>query len=221
MGTKTQTNTANQYNPAGMSAYNAFQPGLQSSLLQMAQNPLSSSYFQNALAQMRGSANQIAARGQSNQLSNARTGGGLLSNSGGFTQALTNRSMLANSQMQSNAFNSALGGALQNRNWALSSMEAYQPLQTGQNTTQSTGGLGTWLPQLAGAALGGVTGALTGGMSGLGGGGGGGGAQAMSWPTQSSTGQNMGMNMQGAASLMNQLGPFTASNQGGGSPTGM
>lgn len=158
MSTKTSTNTQNQYNPAGMGTYNAFQPVLQRQLLQMAQNPLSSSYFQNALAQMRGSANALGARNMKNTLQNARTGGGLLSNSGAFSQALTNQTMLNNSQLQSNAFNSALSNALQNRNWALSSMESYQPLQTGQNSTQTTGGLGTWLPQLAGAAIGGLSG---------------------------------------------------------------
>lgn len=171
MSTKTTSNTSNQYNAAGMSAYNAFQPALMQQLLQMSQNPLSSSYFQNALAQMRNSANQIGARNTQNTLQNARTSGGMLSNSGGFTRALLNRNMLSNSTMQSNAFNSALNNALQNRNWALSSMEAYQPLQTGQKTTQQTGGLGTWLPQLAGAAIGGFTG--SGALGGIFGGGGG------------------------------------------------
>lgn len=174
MSTKTTSDTNNQYNQAGMSAYNAFQPALMSQLLQMSQNPLSSSFFQNALAQMRNSANQVGARNMSNTLQNARTSGGMLSNSGGFTRALMNRNMLNNSTMQSNAFNSALGTALQNRNWALSSMEAYQPLQTGQKTTQQTGGLGTWLPQVAGAAIGGLTGGLGGSLGSMFGGGGGG-----------------------------------------------
>lgn len=174
MSTKTSTNTANQYNSQGMAAYNAFQPALMSQLLQMAQNPLSSSFFQNALAQMRNSANQVGARNTQNTLQNARTSGGMLSSSGGFTRALLNRNMLNNSTMQSNAFNSALNNTLSSRNWALSSMEAYQPLQTGQKSTQTQSGLGTWLPQVAGAAIGGLTGGGFGGLGSLFGGGGGG-----------------------------------------------
>jgi hypothetical protein len=154
MGTKQQTNTSNQYNQAGMTAYNSFQPQLMSSLLQMSQNPLGNSYFQNQLAQQQAQSQQIGQRSTSNALQNLRTGGGVLSNSGGFTAAMVNRNNIANSGMQANAFNSSLNSALSNRNMALASMQAYQPLQTGQQSTQTTSGLGTWLPQLAGAAAG-------------------------------------------------------------------
>jgi hypothetical protein len=153
MPTTTQTNTANQYNPGGLNTYNAFQPQLMSSLMQMAQNPLGSNYFHNQLAQQQSAAHQISQRGQSNALQNLRAGGGILSNSGGFTSALINRNNLQGSALQSNAFNSAINTALQNRNMALMSMQAYQPLQTGQNTSQQTSGTGTWLPQVAGMAM--------------------------------------------------------------------
>jgi hypothetical protein len=111
-----------------------------------------------------------------------RAGGGILSNSGAFMNASLNRNMLAGSNMQSNAFNSSVNSALQNRGIAMASMQAYQPLQTGQTTNQSTGGLGTWLPQLVGAGLGaampGLNSMMGGGSfsSGYGGGGGGGAA---------------------------------------------
>jgi len=179
MSSKTTTDTSNQYNAAGMSAYGAFQPQLQNSLLQMSQNPLASSFFQNQLGMAQAQASQLGQRNISNTLANVRTGGGLIGKSGNFTQSLLNRTMLANSGLQSGAFNSTLNNALQNRNWALSSMQAYQPLQTGQKSTQTTGGVGTWLPQLAGAALGGLTGGLGTAIGGMMGGGGGGGSSVL------------------------------------------
>ena len=153
MGQTQTSQTANQYNAAGMNTYNAFQPQLLAQLTQMAQNPLGNTYFQNQLAQQQGAAHQLTQRSMSNSLQNLRTGGGILSNSGGYTNALINRNQIQGSTLQSNAFNSAVNSALSNRNMAMMSMQAYQPLQTGQTTNQSTSGTGTWLPQLAGMAL--------------------------------------------------------------------
>lgn len=153
MGTTNTTQSTNQYNPAANTAYNTFQPQIMSQLMQMAQNPLGNSYFQHQLAQQQAAAQQINQRSQSNSLQNLRTGGGVLSNSGGVVASLINRNQMQGSALQSNAFNSAMNSALQNRNMALMSMQQYQPLQTGSNTTQSTGGLGAWLPQVAGMAM--------------------------------------------------------------------
>lgn len=153
MGTKTTTQSTNQYNTSANNAYNTFQPQLMSQLMQMAQNPLGNSYFQHQLAQQQAAAQQINQRSQSNSLQNLRTGGGVLSNSGGVAASLINRNQMQGSALQSNAFNTAMNSALQNRNMALMSMQQYQPLQTGNNTTQSTSGLGTWLPQVAGMAM--------------------------------------------------------------------
>jgi hypothetical protein len=185
MPTTTQTNATNQYNPNSMNSYNMFQPQVASQLMQMVQNPLGSSYFQNQLAQQQAGANQVNQRSMANSLQNARTGGGILSNSGGYTNALINRNQIQGSMTQSNAFNTAMNSALQNRSLAAMSMQAYQPLQTGQNTTQSTGGLGTWLPQVAGAAMNMLMpglGSMMGGQGfSAGYGGGGGGASAGSY----------------------------------------
>jgi hypothetical protein len=154
MSDKTTTNTANQYNTAGMNNYNQFQGSLASGLNSYASNPLASSFFnqQNTMAQ--NNASQINQRNISNSLSNARTGGGLLGNSGSFLQGQVNRANLQGSANSGAAFNSSLNSALQSRQWALSSMQAYQPLQTGQNTTQTkTEGLGSILGQVAGVGL--------------------------------------------------------------------
>lgn len=152
MSTKNTTQTTNAYNPSSMGNYNAFQGQTLNSLMQMVNNPLGNSYFQNQLAQQQGVSNQIGQRNNSNLLQNMRAGGGILSNSVGFAAGALNRNNVGNSMMQGNAFNSALNSALNNRSIASASMAAYQPLQTGQTSTQSQTGLGTWLPQLLGAA---------------------------------------------------------------------
>lgn len=153
MPTTNTTQSTNQYNQGSLNTYNAFQPQLMGSMMAMAANPLGNSYFQNQLAQNQRAAAQLTQRQMANFGQNLRTGGGILSNSGGFLSAGLNRASIAGSNMQANAFNSAMNTALQNRAMSLMSMQAYQPLQTGQSSTQSTGGLGTWLPQVAGMAM--------------------------------------------------------------------
>lgn len=161
MSTKTNTNTQNSYNAAGMSAYNSMIPQLQGNLQAMASAPLNNSMFGNQLAQSQQSASQIGQRNMSNIAANTRAGGGLLSGAGGFTSAMQNNAMLSNSSNQSGAFNSSLNSALSNRNFAMQGMEGFNPLQTGSTTQQTKSGLGTWLPQVAGAALGAATGGLS------------------------------------------------------------
>lgn len=119
--------------------------------------------FTNQLGMAQRSASQIGQRNMSNIQANNRAGGGLLSGASGFLSNQQNNAMLSNSANQSGAFNSSLTSALSNRNFALQGMEGFNPLQTGSQTSQSKSGLGTWLPQVAGAALG----AATGGLSGL------------------------------------------------------
>lgn len=147
----TTNSTSNAYNAGSLSTYNAFQPQIQRSYAQMVADPLGSSYFQNQLAQMQKGVQQSGQRNISNIAQNARAGGGVLSNSGGFVSSQLQRGALANSLQGSNAFNTALNSALSNRSTALAGMAAYQPLQTGQSTT--TSGTGTWLPQVLGAGL--------------------------------------------------------------------
>lgn len=198
MSNKTTTDTANQYNPAGMSNYNSFQGTLASGLNQYANNPLSSSFFNQQLGMAQNNASSIGQRNMSNITSNLRTGGGLLGNSGSFMQSQINRAGLQGSANQSNAFNSTLNSALASRQWALSSMQGYQPLQTGQNTTQTQQqGLGSILGQVSGGVLGALMpgfGSLLGGGSFSGGYGGGGGGMGMSGGFNGMTGAQIGSN---------------------------
>lgn len=150
----TTTDTTNQYNQAGMNNYNNFQSTLGNMLTQYANNPLGSSYFTQQAGMASANASNIGQRNVSNATSNQKTGGGLLGNSGSFMQASLNNANLQNSQNQSSAWNGALSSALSNQQWALGSMQAYNPLQTGQNSTQTvTPGLGSYLGAAAGAAM--------------------------------------------------------------------
>jgi hypothetical protein len=137
-----------------MANYNNFQSTLGTTLNSFVNNPLGNSFFTQQLAQAQNNASNIGQRNMSNNLSNARTGGGLLGNSGSYLQGLTNRTQLSNSGLQSNAFNSTLQSAMNNRSTALAGMEAFNPLQTGSNTTQTQSqGLGSILGSVAGMGL--------------------------------------------------------------------
>lgn len=154
MSDKTTTTTTNQYNQAANGNYNMFQGTLGTMLTDYAKNPLASSFFNQQYQQNLNNANQIGARNMFNVTNNLRTGGGLLGNSGAFLQSQINRTARSNTGLQAGAFNSSLASALQNRQWALGSMEAYQPLQTGQTSVQQTQqGLGSILGQVAGMGL--------------------------------------------------------------------
>lgn len=120
-----------------MTNYNGFQKQLGSGLSQMLQNPLGNAFFNQQYGASLGNAQQVGQRNISNVLNNQKTGGGFLgSNGGSFMQTQLNRTMMGNSQLNANAFNSSLSGALQNRNYAMSAMEGYNPLMTGATTTQ-------------------------------------------------------------------------------------
>ena len=154
MSMKTTTGTTNSYNPAGMSNYNQFQSTLGTGLQQYAQNPLGSSFFNNQLAASYQNAGALGQRNQANMFQNLKTGGGLIGNSGAYMQSQLNKNMLNTSSMQSNAFTGTLNNALQNQKWALSSMQGYTPLQTGQTSTQQqSSGIGGILGSLASAGL--------------------------------------------------------------------
>src|SRR6266436_5470962 len=60
----------------------------------------------------------------------------------------------ANTNLQANlGFLNPVHNALGLQQGAMQLAAGYRPLQTGGTQVQSTGGLGTWLPQVAGAAL--------------------------------------------------------------------
>lgn len=198
MGTQNTTQSTNQYNQGSMGVFNQMQGGIGSNLQDFMNNPMQSSFF-NTQLQMAQKAN--AQRGSANNqmlLQNSRTGG-YNGNLPAFMQsqlAQQNRSTSANN---ANSFNNLLLGANQLRFGATQSAMNYKPLQTGNTNVQSQTGLGTWLPQLAGAAMSAATMGMGGGMTGGGGQGGGfysganSGPQGMSNPFSGVSGGNMGV----------------------------
>ena len=149
-----------------MGVYNALQPGIQSGLQQYMQDPLTASYF----LQMIGMANKqnslLGQRGASNILSNLRMQG-LGGQGSGLKASLLARNARGMSALQSNSFMNALFAAEGRRGQALGQAQGYNPLVTGQNSTQTTksSGLGTWLPQTLGMIAGIGLAPFTGGLS--------------------------------------------------------
>lgn len=179
MGTKTQTDTSQKFDPGSMNRYQGWQSSMMPVLQQLFQNPTGSPFFNQNLQQNTKAATQVGGRNASNALLNfQRSGIGGGSLGGGAKQSLLAGIGRYNSSLQYQGFSNTMNQAQSDR-WNAGQLGSamFQPLNTGSSSTQTTGGLGTWLPQLAGAAIGGLTGALTGGfggggaMPGMGGGG--------------------------------------------------
>jgi hypothetical protein len=145
-------------------------------------NPFGNPFFQTQQQMGTRQAQNLGGTNISNMLRNFQTGG---LGGGSGTMAPFQQEMLQNQARANTGLQAQLGflnpvqNALGMQQNAMGLAAGYRPLQTGGTTTQSTGGLGTWLPQVAGMALGGLTGGLGGGLGsalgGLFGGGGGGG----------------------------------------------
>lgn len=174
MGTKSTSTQQNAYNPAGNAAYNQMMPGLGQQTTQFMNNPYSNPQFQLESQMGTSQANQLGQRGMNNLFQNQQASG-----FGGGPQSPFMQEMQANQSRANSGQQAQLGFmnptmmANQRQQAAMQLASGFKPLQTGGTNTQTTGGLGTWLPQVAGAALGGLTGMATGGMSSLFGAGGG------------------------------------------------
>lgn len=159
-----------------MSQYQGLQGGLGKAIGGYMNQPFSNPFFQTQQQMGTRQAQNLGGTQMSDLLRNMTSSGmqgGASSPAGLEMQQNQGR---ANSGMQANlGFLNPVQNALGMQQNAMQLAENYRPLQTGQNQTQSTGGLGTWLPQLAGAALGGLTGGGMGALGHLFGGGGGGG----------------------------------------------
>jgi len=165
MSTKNVNQSQSSFDPTSMATFQGFQPLVSSNLQQFANDPLKSSFFNTQLA-MGQQYNQNNFTTRNNAfLQNLQTGGNV-GNLPAFAQSEMNRNMRGLSSANSNTFNNLLLGANQLRFGATNQMQNYRPLQTGQTQTQTQSGLGSWLPQLAGTALGAAGMFATGGMSG-------------------------------------------------------
>ncbi len=169
MGTKTKTTTdqqnTNQYDQASMGAYH----GALKSANNIMANPFNNAFYNqnvglltaNAQAQNQNQMQNLTSNLQRSGIGTGSAAGNMIRSLGGYMA----------SRNQANAFTSANQMA-QGDYWNAMSY-VRNPLQTGSSShgtqVQQTGGLGTWLPQVAGMALGGISGAMGGGglMGGL------------------------------------------------------
>lgn len=156
------------FNPASMNTFNAFQPEYQSNMMDFARNPLQSSFFNNQLGMAQDQNSRYATTQNNTFLQNQMTAGNV-GNASAYNQFGLAQNARGLSAANSNSFNNLLLGANQLRFGATQGMGAYRPFQTGQSgssqstQTQSQGGLGSWLPQVASLGMG----IATGGMSSL------------------------------------------------------
>lgn len=143
MSTKTTTTNTASFNPAGMSAYNTLQPSILNGLNQNMSNPWQAMAGNQQFAQ----GNQSIFGSSQNAFTNLSQGWqqrGLMSNSPLFSQQLQQQRQATQSG-QNNMYTNLL---LQAQNLATGSAIAasqYQPLQTGSQSVQSSGGLGSFL----------------------------------------------------------------------------
>jgi hypothetical protein len=184
MGTKkTTTNDSSQvqkttFDPAALGAYH----GALNSANSMVANPFSNKFYDQNVGLLTSNAQAQNQNQMQNLTSNlARSGVGTGSGAGNMIRSLGGYMASRN---QANAFTAA--NQMGQQNYWNSMNFVRNPLvtggtQTGHSTSvEQTGGLGTWLPQVAGMALGAATGGMAGGglmgamkgAMGMGGGGG-------------------------------------------------
>jgi hypothetical protein len=175
VGTTNKTATQNQYDPTSMGAFQGLTPGFANTVGGYMNNPFSNPFFQTQ-QQLGTSQAQKLGQTQMNSLlqnQNASGMGGGSSNPAALE--MQQNQARANTGLQSQlGFLQPVQNALGMQQGAMQMAGNYKPLQTGGTQTQSTQGLGTWLPQLLGAVGGAGMSALTGGLFGGGGGGTGG-----------------------------------------------
>lgn len=165
------TNSANTYAPGALGNYQAWAGQLFPQLSQMFSNPTKSPFFTQQLQQNQKAAGQTSGLQSKNALTNFQMSGiGGGSMGGGAYQSLLAGLGRNSSQNAYSAWNSTMNNANQNM-WNAGSLGSSffgNPLVTGGNSTnkQTTGGLGTWLPQVLGAGLGIASGGLFGGGAG-------------------------------------------------------
>lgn len=166
MGTTTKTSGSNtsslQFNPQAQSMYNSLISSGGKQLQGYINNPFGNAMYQMGAGQSQRAAQQAGANNMG-ALNQNQLVQGLGGNAGaGFMNAMRSQTGRSNASMTSQAATSNVLAALQRQMAATGMGMSFSPQLTGQsgsfNQTQSTGGLGTWLPQVMGAAMGGLTG---------------------------------------------------------------
>lgn len=176
MPTKKQTTSTNTYAPGALQNYTNWANQLNPFVSSMMSNPFSSPFYNLNIQQQTKAANSLSQRTGQNALQNFGMQNLGLQGSG-LMNSLLAKAGRYGSQLQYQGFTNAANNAQSNM-WNAAQLGSNffgNPLVTGGQQTQTTSGLGTWLPQVLGAAAGIATGGFGGGgLSSLFGGGGGG-----------------------------------------------
>jgi hypothetical protein len=146
MSTTRTNTTTNNYNPGSMAAYNSFQSGIQSGLMNYAANPYAMTYG-NTQYQMGNRQNQ-SQQSNANQMDFGRMSGMNSSNPSAYTLSQLNKNAQVGAAGSSNTYNALLMNTNATRMRALQQMQNYRPLQTGQTQTSTLSGPGTWMGPL-------------------------------------------------------------------------
>ncbi|SRR5581483_974138 len=165
------SNTGFAFNGFGQNAYDSMTPQMAGTVLDYMKDPQSSTFFNQRLQQAFGNIGLQSAAQQKQLFSNLNASGMSGQGMSGFLGDQLARQSRATSAQKANAFTGNLLDAENARRWATGLAASYQPQQIGVSTTgnssgtttQSTGGLGTWLPQVIGAGVGAFTGGMGGG----------------------------------------------------------
>ena len=171
-----QTQTSQQgydYAPGALESYQSLMPQYQGVWSSYMKDPYQNAYFNRNLGQAFGASNARGARIMGNLSANSASRGWRMHGTPAFMAAQSARQQRASSGEQA-ALEGGMLADYENKRLSATGMAAgWQPLATGQhgnqtqtgNSTTTTGGLGTWLPQLIGAGLQAGIGAMTGGAS--------------------------------------------------------
>lgn len=125
------------------------------------QNPTGNPFFQQQQALGTQQAGRLNATGASDITRNLTSGGFGGASSPFAAEMMANQGRAATGLQSQLGFQNPMGFAQQLYGLGAQLAQGYRPFQTGQTQTQSTQGLGTWLPQVANLGLG----LATGGMS--------------------------------------------------------
>jgi hypothetical protein len=164
---KTSSSQQNVFDPTSMGQYHDMSGAGTSAISDEIRNPYGSMFFNQQLQMMRRQQGQSQLSGQQSLQQRAQAMGINPNSPQYFSQM--NRLQRQGQGDTSRGYGNLLLNAANLRQGAIGQAMNFRPLQTGQTGQQSetTGGLGTWLPQVAGMGLSALTMGMGGGAGGF------------------------------------------------------
>jgi hypothetical protein len=173
MSKKTQTDSKSdstlKFDPASKGIYDLLTKAGSGQLLQQIQNPFGNPAYQLGLGQSQKAAGQ-AGQNLMKTLQQNQKVSGLFGNGGNaFQMAQQGKIGRTTAGLQSNANIQNIMNAFARQQGSIAQAMSFNPLMTGEKSnsqqTQTTSGVGSWLPQVAGMAMQAGLGMATGGAS--------------------------------------------------------